>query len=467
MARPQVPGWNNINLNKPDEYSSEFLVDGNRYANVTNVATGQRQLFLVSGIGGTPLTQRTLITSTSASGAVTKGEGYDDFTRVYGQDKLTNAEINNKKQSQFVISQASTADEKANLAKTSQYQGSAANTANSPEGSGTNPAATNSGGAAMMKATLEETIAAGQDAQKSVERAVASEKGAALRYPENRTYTGDFIEIEMRTYQKSGFQTGTDTLTVTRMEDRKFTPLRRIYLPIQSGIVDSISVDWGNGELNPITAQFANVAYGTMVEAGKNGGFAAAKTFGFGIQEVADKLLKGNGNADLQKLLVNYFTEQAVGTPGLLSRSIGGAINNNLELLFNGPTLRSFTFNFKLTPREPKEAATIKEIIRVLKKGMSPALSNSGLFLSAPNVFKLKYVYTGTGSLIEEHPYLNRIKVAALRDFSVNYTPDGNYMTYNGEGSMTQYDLSMTFGEIDPVYAQDYDKDEGQKGMGW
>jgi hypothetical protein len=48
----------------------------------------------------------------------------------------------------------------------------------------------------------------------------------------------------------------------------------------------------------------------------------------------------------------------------------------------------------------------------------------------------------------------------------VNYTPDGNYMTYSG-GSMTQYDLSMTFGEIDPVYAQDYDDEQGKTGMGW
>jgi len=466
MARKQVPGWNNINLNKPDEYSSEFLVDGNRYANVTNVATGQRQLFLVSGFGGTPLTQRTLITSTTASGAITQGEGYDDFIRVYGQDKLINAEINNKKQSQFVISQASTASEKVDLAKTSQYQSSSGNTAPQQDSPGTNPAAAPTPGASTT--VSQETIAAGQEAQQSVTRDISSEKSDEdLRYPINNVYQGDFIEIEMRTYQKSGFQTGTDTLTVTRMEDREYTRLRRIYLPIQSGIVDSISVDWGNGELNPITAQFANVAYGTLTQAGTGDGFAAAKTFGFGIQEVADKLLKGNGNADMQKLLVNYFTEQAVGTPGLLSRSIGGAINNNLELLFNGPTLRSFTFNFKLTPREPLEAQAIKKIIRVFKQGMSPQLSKSGLFLSAPNVFKLKYVYTGKGSLTEDHPYLNKIKVAALRDFSVNYTPDGNYMTYNGEGSMTQYDLSMTFGEIDPVYADDYTDKQGKEGMGW
>jgi hypothetical protein len=97
---------------------------------------------------------------------------------------------------------------------------------------------------------------------------------------------------------------------------------------------------------------------------------------------------------------------------------------------------------------------------------MAPSLSSAQLFLLAPNVFKISYVYTGQGNLDDKHPYLNRIKVAALRDISVNYTPDGNYMTYQ-DGSMTQYDLSLSFGEIDPIYENDYVIEEGLVGTGW
>jgi len=457
MARPQVPGWKNVNPDKTEEYSSEYAIGGRRFANVTNVANGQRQLFVIN-----ELNQRTLLTTTNADGSVQKQPEYDQFVNTFGQDTFTNAEINNKRQSQFIVSKASTAQEKSNLSKTQQYN-STLNTGDTPA-QGTNPAAPDSQNG-QSSANEGFDITADQ-AVESVERNVKSEEGAPLRYPIKNTYQGDYIEIEMRSYQKSGFQTDTDTLTVTRMEDREYSKLRLIYLPIQAGIVDSISVDWGNGEINPITAQFANLAYGTIAESGRTNPLQAAGKFMNNFGAIGEKLL-GSANSDIQKLVANYYTEQAVGQPGLLSRSIGGAINNNLELLFNGPTLRSFTFNFKLTPREPAEAKVIKEIIRVFKKGMSPALSKSGLFLSAPNVFKLKYIYTGKGNLTEDHPYLNKIKVAALRDFSVNYTPDGNYMTYNGEGSMTQYDLSMTFGEIDPVYAQDYDEEQGLKGMGW
>ena len=52
---------------------------------------------------------------------------------------------------------------------------------------------------------------------------------------------------------------------------------------------------------------------------------------------------------------------------------------------------------------------------------------------------------------------MNKIKPCALRGFNVNYTPDNSYMTY-GDGGLTGYDISLTFGEIEPIYANDHDE---------
>jgi hypothetical protein len=300
----------------------------------------------------------------------------------------------------------------------------------------------------------------------------------SLVYPLKRQgYGGDYIQFEIRTYEKSGLasptaqsRSNTKDVTLLGMEQRNSTPLAYIYLPIQSGIVDSMSVDWGSGELNPITAAFANLAYNTINRSASGDLSKMLTGLGKEVQNLGKSF--GNASPELRQMMVNFYVQEAVNTPGLLSRTVGGALNNNLELLFNGPMLRSFTFNFKLTPREPKESEVIKDIIRYFKKSMVPGLSDSKLFLLAPNVFKIKYIYTGKGNTAEPHPYLNKIKVAALRDFSVNYTPDGNYMTYDdpnglGAGSMTQYDLSMTFGEIDPIYEPDYEQGEGLTGVGW
>ena len=58
-----------------------------------------------------------------------------------------------------------------------------------------------------------------------------------------------------------------------------------------------------------------------------------------------------------------------------------------------------------------------------------------------------------------DHPALNKIKTCALRNFSVNYTPAGSYATYNDKaGTMSSYDLTMSFTELDPVYSDDYDR---------
>ena len=49
---------------------------------------------------------------------------------------------------------------------------------------------------------------------------------------------------------------------------------------------------------------------------------------------------------------------------------------------------------------------------------------------------------------------------------AVNYTPNNQYTTYEDSG-MIQYQLSLTFKEIDPIFREDYDDGEGQRGMGF
>ena len=135
-------------------------------------------------------------------------------------------------------------------------------------------------------------------------------------------------------------------------------------------------------------------------------------------------------------------------------------MNNNLELLFSGPQLRSFAYTYKFTPREEREATMVRNIIRFFKKNMSAKRDKSGdIFLKSPNVFRLKYMFKEGG----QHPFLNKIKLCALRSFDVQYTPDGSYMTYD-DGSMTSYQVSLNFGELNPIFANDYDESTNDMG---
>jgi len=240
-----------------------------------------------------------------------------------------------------------------------------------------------------------------------------------------------------------GFKTG---------KDRKI--LGTITLPIPGGINDSNAVNWQDDNLNEFMRAGANVATGGITEGGS--GIVDRSR-----QEYQNAL----GKSGLGQAVTAFFAEQATGASNLLSRQYGAVINPNLELLFNGPSLRTFGFNFRMSPRSDIEARNIRKIIRLFKQAMSVKRSNSSLLLKAPHTFAISYVTSN-----EQHPYLNKFKECALTICNVNYTPDGTYMTYKGgidDRSMTAYELSLTFQEIEPLFDDDYGNEKEITSIGF
>jgi hypothetical protein len=214
-------------------------------------------------------------------------------------------------------------------------------------------------------------------------------------------------------------------------------PISVIQLPIQSGISDNNSVDWGGANLNPIE-MFGVKAAMNILDKNKKFSEVVVDTL-----DLASEKLTSN-----KDMLKYYFAQEAVGVQGLLSRASGSVLNPNLSLLFNGPSLRPFSFTFRLSPREEKESITVRQIIRQFKEASAVNTSSSDVFLKSPDVFKITYEGKSSSSL-------NKFKTCALTSVSVNYTPDGTYMTYE-DGTMTSYEISLTFNEIDPIYQINY-----------
>ena len=72
---------------------------------------------------------------------------------------------------------------------------------------------------------------------------------------------------------------------------------------------------------------------------------------------------------NVQGLITKKLASSAVGLFGgnvsvndLLNREQGIIFNPNMELLFNGPTLRSFKFSFKMTPRNQNESEAVANL---------------------------------------------------------------------------------------------------------
>ena len=151
----------------------------------------------------------------------------------------------------------------------------------------------------------------------------------------------------------------------------------------------------------------------------------------------------------------NTFAGAATGTGSqLLTRTTGAIINPNLELLFNGPSLRTFSFQFKMNARDADESKEIVKILRFFKQGSAPQKSASHLFLKSPHTFLIQYLHRGEG----ENPFMGTVKECALQSVAVNYTPEGTYATFP-DGAMTSYELTLGFSELEPIYNSDYPDD--------
>ena len=265
----------------------------------------------------------------------------------------------------------------------------------------------------------------------------------------------DFIKFTAYSYGGRTFNPGANAAETLSLGigPRNFTKIEgSVSLPIQPSITDSNTVQWGGENLNPITAFAASLSFGAMSNPSKSFNEALG---------AAERMIKQENTSPAVRL---YLAGKAVGVNGLLSRIGGGILNPNMELLFQGPQLRPFTFVFRLSAREKKEANIIRKIIRYFKQNMAVKTTADNLFLKAPNIFEIHYKQRGRNQS-EDHPSLNRIKKCALQSCNVDYTPDGSYMTFNDENNtMVSYNLTLQFQELEPVTSRDYDNNLDQIG---
>ena len=271
-------------------------------------------------------------------------------------------------------------------------------------------------------------------------------------YPEKlKAEYQDVIKFNMVEYSPKKFTTNTETFGLGARDNagsgnRKF--IGSVTLPIPAGISDGNSVTWGSTNLNAKDLEIAKAGL-SGIEGGVEG---AANSFGSTIDKIS------RYSDDVKKAVKASFAGEAAGVQNLLTRTSGQVINPNMELLFQGPSLRPFSFTFKLAARNEEESKRIRSILRFFKQGMSPIRTQSNLFLKSPHTFQIQYLNLG-----KQHNYLNKFKECALQSFTVNYTPEGQYATFH-TGAMVSYEITMQFQELEPVFNNDYGEGVGSSG---
>lgn len=233
---------------------------------------------------------------------------------------------------------------------------------------------------------------------------------------------------------------------------------------------------------------------------------------GVAVQSAADLMggSLGSTNKDVIGNVVNAFknatpgsvanvlqSKTAQGIAGLvggdlMQSAFGVAVNPQVQLLYKGIGLRTFLLEFMFTPKDAREAQATKNIVDAFNYFSLPSLAGkSGQFLVAPQIFKIKFSFTGGNALttafqqafssiglgflntsnqtetIRSAPDAKVYTIShpcVLADVNVDYAPNG-WAAYN-DGHPIQTRLTLTFKETQIVTKESYGKNMNQNWLG-
>jgi len=173
-----------------------------------------------------------------------------------------------------------------------------------------------------------------------------------------------------------------------------------------------------------------------MTGAGRGTDLPEASAFGGGVAEIAGAAAAKSEmfGADIERVnLASY----------------GYAKNPQIEVLFNSPSIRTFQFDFKFSPKSAKESQTIIDIIRTFKFHSAPELvpgDGGARYFIPPSEFDIAFYYNN--SLNDK---LFKITTCVCTGVDVNYVTAGQFATYY-DGTPIEIEMVLKFQETEIIH---------------
>ena len=158
-----------------------------------------------------------------------------------------------------------------------------------------------------------------------------------------------------------------------------------------------------------------------------------------------EEILKNVGSSIVESMV------QAEGGYELANKIFGRSTNPYMEVLFGGPELRTFTYNFTFAPRNEQEQLEVKKIIELFRFHQAPELRNEhSMFMGLPSEFDIHYMYQPPGGgIARENSFYNKIATCVLQSVNVDYTPGS--VTSHADGSPVQIKMALNFLETEMI----------------
>lgn len=235
--------------------------------------------------------------------------------------------------------------------------------------------------------------------------------------------------------------------------------LEAVYrLPIPSSLLDQFNMDTSDPKLDIL---------GGTREGFLQAGGSRVDQFANEFGNIGD--YRGTGAAGFMKLIglqsgatQNLLIDAAALAPGLSDSApghlaqltIGRVRNPHHTLIFQGVSLKTYSFTWKMSPRSQAEAITLEKIIKNIKMYMHPNLSPTGFSLEYPHLAELSFV-------VGDNQLVPNVKTSFLKNLTVN-SSGGGVPSFYKDGRSTIVEMGLSFQEINVQTREDFSPDTQQ-----
>lgn len=143
----------------------------------------------------------------------------------------------------------------------------------------------------------------------------------------------------------------------------------------------------------------------------------------------------------------------------LMSISKGQINNPNVEMMYDGPKLRAFSFNFIFLPYNTSDTSSVNNIIKEFKLYSTPNLDGADKrMLGVPHLWNINY--KGKAA-----PYMNKFKPCVLTNFVVQENGGDPYHSTFYDGAPTSTSIQLRFEETQIITREDHEESDGLRGF--
>ena len=311
--------------------------------------------------------------------------------------------------------------------------------------------------------SAETGLAVNQKTMSNVSR--EDQKGGTVSVPTITTHADTDASYRTGQILKGGKGTVLGTDGVTLKKGRKAMTGFSSVMPTTTRITDSIAIYLPADVKDATSASYNNAAEMGVIGLAAAGAVNFTNAMARNDFSAASSSLLGSAKGVILEAAKRMGSEFVGGLSGVdpealtgfANKAFGQATNPFMEVIFEKVGMRTFSYNFTFSPRNPDETEDVQKIIKMFRFHMLPELQGANeRFLTLPSTFDIHYMYQMEAEVAHENQFYSKIATCVLSGVDVDYTPNG--VKSFASGAPTQIKMGLNFMETEMLTKQHVDK---------